>query len=79
MGELCERDVKEYIVSAKQIKIIFVQSSGLICLMEKVLPMLFGEVFQVIHDKSFTFPISPTFILIVLSSYQSLLFSICLT
>jgi hypothetical protein len=47
MGELYERDVKDYILSAKQIKIIFVQSSGLICLMEKILPMLFGEVFQV--------------------------------
>jgi hypothetical protein len=47
MEELHERDVKKYIVSAKQIKIIFEQSSGLICLMEKVLPMLFGEVFKV--------------------------------
>jgi hypothetical protein len=54
MGELHERDVKEYLVSAKQIKIIFEQSSGVICLMDKVLPVLFGEVFQVtmrrIHD-----------------------------
>jgi hypothetical protein len=47
MGELCERDVKEYLKSAKQIRIIFQQSSGLVCLMDEVLPLLFGEVFQV--------------------------------
>jgi hypothetical protein len=54
MGELHERDVKEYLMYAKQIRIIFEQSSGLICLMDEVLPVLFGEVFQVtmhrIHD-----------------------------
>jgi hypothetical protein len=54
MGELCEGDVKEYFASAKQIKIIFEQSSDLICLVDKVLPKLFGEVFQVtthtVHD-----------------------------
>jgi hypothetical protein len=47
MGKLHQRDVLEYILSAKQIKIIFEQSSGLACLVDKVLPMLFGEVFQV--------------------------------
>jgi hypothetical protein len=47
MGELHERDVKEYLMSAKQIKIIFEKSSDLICLVDKALPVLFGEVFQV--------------------------------
>jgi hypothetical protein len=47
MGELHQRDIQEYLVSAKQVKIIFKQSSDLACLIDKVLPVLFGEVFQV--------------------------------
>jgi hypothetical protein len=55
MGELHEKDVKEYIVSAKQIKIKFDHSSGLTCLMDKVLPVLFGEAFQVTMLKYFNY------------------------
>jgi hypothetical protein len=47
MGKLHQRDVQEYLLCAKQIKIIFEQSSGLACLVDKVLPLLFGDVFQV--------------------------------
>lgn len=47
MGKLHQSDVQEYLLSVKQIKIIFGQSSGLTCLLDKVLPLLFGEVFQV--------------------------------
>lgn len=47
VGGLQGKDVQECLVSVKEIKIIFEQSSGLISLTEKVLPTLFGEVFQV--------------------------------
>jgi hypothetical protein len=54
MGDLWRKDIHECLVSVKQIKIIFEQSSGLESLTEKVLPALFGEVFQVsihkVHD-----------------------------
>lgn len=47
MGKICQSDAQQYLLSAKQIKIIFEESSGLDFLADKVLPMLFDEVFQV--------------------------------